>query len=737
MTNARNLANLLGGSTTVPTAALPTNIQTLDVAEIPVSKLSLGSNVLTQSFDSNQSINFDLTDSVNASIPIVSAFKEVPQPGLTSKGQWDVNANATNYEFFDEKPISYSSVNLTPSATGDGTFTSSSMIIGPTDIDNLTYDNKSINITSLNHTGTGTYGDLRGFYIKPDGTKLFSLSTAGIVSEHVLSTAYDISTTTYNNVDTSALTTESSAAFDTNLALSPDGTKLFVLKSATKEIARYDLSTAWNLSTLSTTKHSYYIESANLNTPISFTFNADGTVLIIFYNSTDAIAKYDLSTAWDLSTASRASFTIVANSSSSTAYVGSTSGIDLHSLEFTNNGNVLLGSDYAQQKIYQWNLTSPYSITSTSLVYDTQFSITLLAGNNSSYGPGPLRVLNGKAYIVDGGTKSIIYQYTSSASNVFNAADVGKKVVGNSGSAIITATSGAYTSVTPFADTSAISSWQLFGTEGKADGSGIAFTQAGAPGGIPTNTLTDQSGPHTIHTGFFNQGFWWSNDGQYYYQLSQGTSTIVKVKCTTPWDLSTQTDEQTVGTTGTSHGITVSEDGLNIYYGGYDARIRRKPLSTAHDLSTAGSETSILCTDLNVAASYPWDFDISSDGTKLFFLSHIGGSHDGIGTLNLSTPYAIHTGVTLGTVLTNFDGGGNSQTFFSFNSDGSKLFVSDNTTSIYYWNLSSAYTLPSSATSDGSISFSGSNGVRSMVFNQYLFYTSFHDDRSGALGVEH
>ncbi len=328
-------------------------------------------------------------------------------------------------------------------------------------------------------------------------------------------------------------------------------------------------------------------------------------------------------------------------------------------------------------------------------------------------------------------------EFTSGSTNAFNAADVGKKVVGNSGSAIITSTAGAYTSVTAFADTSAISSWQLFGAEGKADGSGIAFTQAGAPGGIPTNTLTDQSGPHTIHTGFFNQGFWWSNDGQYYYQLSQGTSTIVKVKCTTPWDLSTQTDEQTVGTTGTSHGITVSEDGLNIYYGGYDARIRRKPLSTAHDLSTAGSETSILCTDLNVAASYPWDFDISSDGTKLFFLSHIGGSHDGIGTLNLSTPYAIHTGVTLGTVLTNFDGGGNSQTFFSFNSDGSKLFVSDNTTSIYYWNLSSAYTLPSSATSDGSISFSGSNGVRSMVFNQYLFYTSFHDDRSGALGVEH
>ena len=262
------------------------------------------------------------------------------------------------------------------------------------------------------------------------------------------------------------------------------------------------------------------------------------------------------------------------------------------------------------------------------------------------------------------------------------------------------------------------------------------------PGGIPNSlgtpgAFTSQLGPHTIHTGLFNNGFWWSNDGQYYYQIGQGNGAIVKVRCTTPWDLSTQTNQQTVGTSGTTHGITVSEDGLNIYYGTYDHKIRRKPLSTAHDLSTAGSETTITLTSLNASATYPWQLDISSDGTKLFFLTRIGGStNDTIATLNLSTPYTIDTGVTLGSVLTGFHGSGNSDTVFSFNNNGSRLFVSDNTANIYYWALSPAYTLPSSTTSDGSITTPVS-GTKSMVFNQYLFYTSFHDDRSGALGVEH
>lgn len=667
---------------------------------------------LTASMDSDQTTTITLT-TTSTPVPIVQAYKEVPQVGISAKGQWNVNANATNYDFYDEKPYStYASATLTPSATGDGTFTSSSMIIGPTDIDNLTYDNKSINITSLNHTGTGTYGDLKGFYIKPDGTKLFSLSTAGIVSEHVLSTAYDISTTTYNNVDTSALTTETSAAFDTNLALSPDGTKLFVLQSATKEIARYDLSTAWDLSTLSTTKHSYYIEAANFNTPISFTFNADGTVLIIFYNSTDDIVKYDLSTAWDLSTASRASFTIVANSSSSTAYVGSTLGIDLHSLEFTNNGNVLLGSDYAQQKIYQWNLTSPYSITSTSLVYDTQFSITLLAGNNVSYGPGPLRVLNGKAYIVDGGSKSIIYQYTSSASNVFNSSDVGKKVVGNSGSAIITSAAGAYKSVTAFADTSAISSWQLFGAQGKSDGSGIELTASSNGYDLANasytstsfNTSTQMADPRSVR---------FKLDGtKMYVTAGNSTGDIYQYSLSTPYDLTTISYDGTMDLstiiTGFSNGrsINFNSDGTKAYVSiitgsSYHDTIFEIDLSTAWDTRTASyNSVSLLIESPNVTHE---GVAFKPDGTKFWTISR---QYDKVYAYTMTTAWDLST-ASYDTVEFSVTTQASVPYDLYFKSDGTKMYILDDNDSIYEYDLSTAWDITTSTYNN--ISFSLAN----------------------------
>ena len=182
----------------VETAALPTAIadletvgQTLSGGEIAPS--SIKSNTLTQSFDSNQAVAFNMADSIDAVSPIVSVFKEVPQQGFSSKGQWDVNANATNYEFFDEKPISYSSANLTPSATGDGTFTNSSAIVTPYMLSNLSYDSKSL-------TASSQQGWAQGMAISTDGTSVYTIGyTNDTVYQYTLTTAFDLSTASYAN----------------------------------------------------------------------------------------------------------------------------------------------------------------------------------------------------------------------------------------------------------------------------------------------------------------------------------------------------------------------------------------------------------------------------------------------------------------------------------------------------------------------------------------------------------
>ena len=124
-----DLANVLDDGT--EGQVLSFNASGKIAASTMISEGTLGT--LTQSFDSNQTSSISLSSAANT-VPFVSVFKEVPQLGVSSKGQWDVNSNGTNYDFYDEKPISYTSSTLTPSATGDGTFTSSNPVVSGYDI---------------------------------------------------------------------------------------------------------------------------------------------------------------------------------------------------------------------------------------------------------------------------------------------------------------------------------------------------------------------------------------------------------------------------------------------------------------------------------------------------------------------------------------------------------------------------------------------------------------------------
>ena len=44
------------------------------------------------------------TSSNMSNAPFISAFKEVPQIGVSTKGNWDVNSTASNYDILDEAP---------------------------------------------------------------------------------------------------------------------------------------------------------------------------------------------------------------------------------------------------------------------------------------------------------------------------------------------------------------------------------------------------------------------------------------------------------------------------------------------------------------------------------------------------------------------------------------------------------------------------------------------------------
>ena len=87
------------------------------------------------------------------------------------------------------------------------------------------------------------------------------------------------------------------------LAFNNDGTKMYVTGWDGDDINTYNLSTAWDVSTASfaSTKS----VSAQTNDPRDINFNTDGTKMFLLDKQNDAVQEYTLSTAFDVSTISR------------------------------------------------------------------------------------------------------------------------------------------------------------------------------------------------------------------------------------------------------------------------------------------------------------------------------------------------------------------------------------------------------------------------------------------------
>ena len=132
---------------------------------------------------------------------------------------------------------------------------------------------------------------------KPDGTKMFVLGFQGDdVNEYDLSTAWDISTAVYlQNFSVAAQSAQPFGVF-----FKPDGTKMYITGSSSN-VNEYDLGTAWDVTT------SVFLQSKNVSTedltPYDVSFKPDGTKMFVLGFQGDDVNEYDLSTAWDISTA--------------------------------------------------------------------------------------------------------------------------------------------------------------------------------------------------------------------------------------------------------------------------------------------------------------------------------------------------------------------------------------------------------------------------------------------------
>jgi hypothetical protein len=136
--------------------------------------------------------------------------------------------------------------------------------------------------------------------MKSDGTKMYIAWhwSGGYVYQYTLSTAWDVSTASYDSKSFYTGTQETQPHW---LFFSTDGTKMYVWGN-TQAIYQYTLSTARDVSTASYASKTFSVSWQAGQQP-SLSFDASGTKLFVGYYSWHSVIAYKLATAWDISTA--------------------------------------------------------------------------------------------------------------------------------------------------------------------------------------------------------------------------------------------------------------------------------------------------------------------------------------------------------------------------------------------------------------------------------------------------
>jgi sugar lactone lactonase YvrE len=235
----------------------------------------------------------------------------------------------------------------------------------------------------------------RAIAFKSDGTKLYHAGTTNdTIYQYSLSTAWDVSTASYDSVSFSV----ASQGQPTGLVFKSDGTKFYLSENNTSSVYQYSLSTAWDMSTASYDSVSFSVASQGLY-PHDVVFKSDGSSMYVYTSSDETMYQYTLSTAWDLSTSAYAS----RNYAFANAEDASPEGMDI-----SEDGTKFYMVGRTTDSVYQYTLSTAWDISTAS--YDN----VLL--NISSQDTDPYNTVfgnSGQKLYAAGNTTDTIYQYST------------------------------------------------------------------------------------------------------------------------------------------------------------------------------------------------------------------------------------------------------------------------------------------------------------------------------------
>jgi hypothetical protein len=252
---------------------------------------------------------------------------------------------------------------------------------GEWDISNSAYTSKSLDISPQ-----GT--NLIAMAFSSDGTKCYVVVENDKVYQYNLTTAWDISTASY-----ASKSYTHSLANPKGIFFKSDGTEMYLAQFNGSITRRYPLSTAWDISTVGSQDQSL---STVLNQDLFI--SSDGTQLFVSDNAGD-VYSYEMSTGWDLTTAS--SITNV-NPSDINVITG---------LHFSSDGTIMYATSWtANGEVKEYALSTAWDLSTLS--FTRSYSTSSVTGDNQQ---GIFWSTDGTQYYILSASNNIVYQYEVSS----------------------------------------------------------------------------------------------------------------------------------------------------------------------------------------------------------------------------------------------------------------------------------------------------------------------------------
>ena len=644
----------------------------------------------SKSYTTNEVSNITLSQGITSGVPVVSVTKEIPQTGLTNNN-WDVDSDGANYDFEN----SAYATTLTPSeASADGVFTLGSGSFAATDLGKIVSGNGGTaviiktdgsynlltNFTNTSAIASGSW-TLKELVVDSDATGI-ALSSG---TDEEGGEIYSVRNAVYTGASFSVV---SQAASPSAMALSADGTKMYVLGENTRSVFQYTLSTAFDLSTASYASKSLSVSSQE-NNPKGLGLSNDGTKLYVCGSAQDTVFQYTLSTAFDVSTGSYASlsFSVASQESSPTGIRFNTDGTKMYVSGYGSGGD-----------IFQYSLSTAFNVSTASYA-----SKSLNTNSQESYLRGFSFNSTGTQLFAIGGNQYLYQYYLTTAFDLSTASYSGA-------SFSVTGQEGNPSDVT-------------FNTDGSklyivGETSDAAYEYSLDPRFNVKSADYMGNNFSVVSQDTSSEELAFNNDGTKMYMIGENTKKVYQYTLSTAFSISTASYDSVSFSVNSQDtyptGLVFNNDGTKMYISGRTSgSVYQYTLSTAFDLSTASYANKSF--SVSSQQSLPTGVTFNTDGTRMFIIGN---------ATNLAYQYTLSTAFDVSTasyanksfMFGAQEGNGNS---LVFNTDGTKMFIMGTTgDAAFQYGLSTAFDLSTVSYSGSSFSVNGQETLpHSLAFN--------------------